>query len=83
MDSYLTQLKQKAEAFNVPLLKAFKHADIPTSTYYRNINEVVEMSHRTAVKVSMAIDYLALKERTREMALLVRNRRTARKLADE
>ena len=58
MDNYLLTLRKKAEASEVSLLEAFKCADIPTSTYYRNINEVVEMSYSTAKKVYDAIEHL-------------------------
>jgi predicted transcriptional regulator len=50
----------------VPLLKAFKSADIPTSTYYRTINGVTELRHDTAVKVMKAIEKLHALQQARE-----------------
>jgi predicted transcriptional regulator len=42
----------------VPLLKAFKSADIPTSTYYRTINGTTELRHDTARKVMKTLEKL-------------------------
>ena len=55
MKSYLQIIKEEAEQSNISLLKAFKEASIPTSTYYRTINGKTELRHETAVKVMKAI----------------------------
>ena len=55
MKSYLQILNEQAETLNVPLLKAFKSADIPTSTYYRAINGATELRHDTAARVMNGI----------------------------
>jgi len=57
MKSYLEYLEDEAESRDVPLLKAFKLAGVPTSTYYRNINNETELRYSTAVKVLDAICY--------------------------
>jgi predicted transcriptional regulator len=63
MKSYMQILEEAVEAAGLPLLKAFKAADIPTSTYYRTINAKTELRHDTARKVMKAIEKLhALKE---------------------
>lgn len=51
MKSYLQTLEETAEAYEVPLLSAFKWAEIPTSTYYRTINAQTELRYDTARKV--------------------------------
>jgi len=58
MKSYLKALQDRAEECNVPLLRAFKSADIPTSTYYRSINGATELRYETAVKAMKAIEKL-------------------------
>ena len=58
MKSYLEYLKQEAKARNVKLLKAFRVAEVPTSTYYRSINGDTELRYDTAVKVINAIEEL-------------------------
>jgi predicted transcriptional regulator len=58
MKSYLDSLKQIAEAHNVPLLRAFQAAGLPTSTYYRTINGATELRYDTADKVRKSIDEL-------------------------
>lgn len=55
MKSYLEYLKQEAKARNVKLLKAFRVAEVPTSTYYRTIGEATELRFSTASKVLEAI----------------------------
>ena len=71
MKSYLKYLEDKAEGCDIPLLAAFKQADVPTSTYYRTINLVSELRYETASKVSNAIEYLhkanEMKEYTRKV----------------
>ena len=68
MKSYLKYLEDKAEGCNIPLLAAFKQADVPTSTYYRTINLVSELRYETASKVSNAIEYLHKANEMREHA---------------
>jgi predicted transcriptional regulator len=58
MKSYITILKERAEECELTLLKAFKAADIPTSTYYRTINGDTELRHETAARVMQAIEKL-------------------------
>jgi predicted transcriptional regulator len=58
MKSYLQYLQDRAGEINVPLLKCFKRADIPTSTYYRTINGDTELRYDTAVKVINVIEEL-------------------------
>lgn len=66
MKSYLQILEEKAGECDVPLLKAFKSADIPTSTYYRTINGKTELRHETAMKVIKAIVKLHALQEARE-----------------
>ena len=47
------------------LLKAFKQAGIPTSTYYRTINSRTELRYFTAIKVMTEIEKLYSLERAR------------------
>ena len=68
MKSYLKYLEDKAEGCNIPLLAAFKQADVPTSTYYRTINLVSELRYETASKVSNAIEYLHKANEMKEYA---------------
>jgi predicted transcriptional regulator len=84
MKSYLQQLKEAAESCGLTLLKAFKDADIPTSTYYRAINEQTELRHETASKVMRSIEKLHALQQAREHSEELRrsgikvNRRTIR-----
>ena len=55
MKSYLQIIQEEAEQYGITLLKAFKAADIPTSTYYRTINGATELRHKTATRVMQAI----------------------------
>lgn len=55
MKSYLQIIQEEAEQYGITLLKAFKAADIPTSTYYRTINGATELRHETATRVMQAI----------------------------
>ena len=56
MDSYLDQLRKKSDTKGIKLLDAFKQAGVPTSTYYRAINEMNELRYGTAMKIFEAID---------------------------
>jgi predicted transcriptional regulator len=51
-------IEEAVEAYDVPLLQAFKSADIPTSTYYRTIHGKTELRYDTARKVMKAIEKL-------------------------
>ena len=66
MKSYLQTIQDKAEEANVSLLKAFKWAEIPTSTYYRTINGETEIRYETALKVVHAIEKLHLLQQARD-----------------
>lgn len=66
MKSYLQTIQDKAEETNVSVLKAFKWAEIPTSTYYRTINGDTEIRYETALKVIHAIEKLYLLQQARE-----------------
>jgi len=50
----------------VPLLSAFKKADIPTSTYYRTIQEKTELRFDTAQRVMKAIEELYALQQARD-----------------
>ena len=56
MKSYLQMLLDQAKSANVPLLRAFSRAMIPTSTYYRTIKGTTEIRYDTALKVHHAIE---------------------------
>jgi len=58
MKSYLNYLQDRAEEADVSLLKCFKRAEIPTSTYYRTVNGNTELRYDTAVKVINVIEEL-------------------------
>jgi predicted transcriptional regulator len=66
MKSYLELINDAAEQVGVSLLKAFKAADIPTSTYYRTIHGATELRHDTARKVMEAIETIHALQQTRE-----------------
>ena len=84
MRSYLQRIKDRAGECNVPLLRAFQKAEIPTSTYYRTIHEKTELRYDTAVKVMQAIEDLYALHQAREHTERLRasgeqfNRRTIR-----
>ena len=84
MKAYLDTIKQTSDELDVRLLKAFKHAGIPTSTYYRAINGETELRYETAVKVFNAINELHSIQQAREHSQRLReagenaNRRTIR-----
>ena len=56
MKSYLDIITEYAASRNVELKEAFRVADIPTSTYYRTINNATELRYETALKIFKAID---------------------------
>jgi predicted transcriptional regulator len=58
MKSYLEQLKEMSAETGVELLHAFKNASIPTSTFYRSINNVTELRYETARKVMKELEKL-------------------------
>jgi len=66
MKAYLDIIKQKADEVGVSLLKAFKSANIPTSTYYRTINGDTELRYETALRVNNAIQKLHEIQQARE-----------------
>ena len=81
MKSYLTILTERATECGLSLLKAFKAADIPTSTYYRTVNGDTELRHETAARVMEAIEKLhalqqarAYSEELRRSGVKVNNR---------
>jgi predicted transcriptional regulator len=81
MKSYLQILKEQADKCGLSLLKAFKAADIPTSTYYRTVKGETELRHETAARVMAAIEKLhalqqarAHSEELRRAGLKVNNR---------
>tara|TARA_R110002153_G_scaffold57854_1_gene158906 strand:- start:546 stop:830 length:285 start_codon:yes stop_codon:yes gene_type:complete len=66
MKSYLKTIQDEAAAANVPLLKAFKQAEIPTSTYYRTVKGDTEIRYETALRVHHAIEKLYLLQQARD-----------------
>jgi len=56
MKSYLDTIIEHAASRNVELKEAFRVADIPTSTYYRTINNATELRYETALKIFKAVD---------------------------
>ena len=50
----------------IPLLKAFKAASVPTSTYYRTIKGVTELRFGTARKAMKALEKLHALQQARE-----------------
>jgi len=66
MKSYLQIIEEEAERCGIELLKAFKAADIPTSTYYRTIHGATELRHDTAAKVMKAIAKVYALQQARE-----------------
>tara|TARA_B110000285_G_C14858123_1_gene483221 strand:+ start:290 stop:511 length:222 start_codon:yes stop_codon:yes gene_type:complete len=57
MNSYYDLLCKKAKEANVPLVKAFIKAGVPTSTYYRTVNGS-ELRYETAKKVWRLLELL-------------------------
>ena len=84
MKAYLDIIKTKADELDVSLLKGFKKADIPTSTYYRTINGDTELRYETALRVFNAIEELHSIQQAREYTERLRqdgqhvNRRSVR-----
>jgi predicted transcriptional regulator len=66
MKSYLQLLEEKSAATGVPLLKAFKAASVPTSTYYRTINGVTELRFDTARKAMKELEKLHALQQARK-----------------
>ena len=66
MHSYLETLEEISAETGVPLLKAFKFADVPTSTFYRTVNGNTELRFETAKKVMKAIEKLHALQQARE-----------------
>lgn len=56
MKPYLDEIRERAKLKQVDLAYAFKRAYIPSSTFYRTINETTELRYDTAIKVIDAID---------------------------
>lgn len=71
MKSYLELLEELSAETGIELLKAFKNAGIPTSTYYRTINGVTELRYETARKAMRELEKLhalqLAREHTREL----------------
>ena len=84
MKSYLKTIQDEAAEANVPLLKAFKQAEIPTSTYYRTVKGDTEIRYETALRVHHAIEKLYLLQQARDYTQRLRadgkhvNRRSVR-----
>lgn len=55
MQSYMNQLKERAQSMDIDLLTAFKQAGVPTSTFYRTINGTTELRYDTATKIYKAM----------------------------
>lgn len=72
MKSYLQIIEEEAERCGITLLKAFKAADIPTSTYYRTIHGKTELRHETATKVMKAIAKVYALQQAREYSTELR-----------
>ena len=66
MKSYLNALKERAEECNVSLLRAFQKAEIPTSTYYRTVQNKTELRFDTAAKVMNAVEELYSLQQARD-----------------
>jgi predicted transcriptional regulator len=76
MKSYLQYLKDEAAKRDVNLLKAFRLAEIPTSTYYRTIGMKTELRYLTASKVLNAIHE---QERRQQAATIAKQLRSDNK----
>ena len=66
MKSYLELLKEMSAETGIELLRAFKNASIPTSTFYRTINGVTELRYETARKAMKELEKLHALEQARE-----------------
>jgi len=58
LKTYLEQLHEQAIEIDVPLLKVFTKAGVPTSTYYRTIGGKTHLKYETAIKVAKIIAML-------------------------
>ena len=66
MKSYLELLQEMSEETGISLLKAFKAASVPTSTYYRTVNGVTELRFDTARKAMRELEKLHALQQARE-----------------
>jgi predicted transcriptional regulator len=66
MKAYLDTIQDRAKERDVHLALAFRHAGIPSSTYYRTINGTTELRYETALRVIDAIDELHSIQQARE-----------------
>jgi len=66
MKSYLELLEEMSAETGISLLKAFKAASVPTSTYYRTINGVTELRYETARKAMKELEKLHALQQARE-----------------
>ena len=66
MKSYLQTLEELSAETGIELLKAFKAASIPTSTFYRTINGVTELRYETARKAMKELEKLHALQQARE-----------------
>jgi predicted transcriptional regulator len=66
MKSYLELLEELSAETGIELLKAFKAASIPTSTFYRTINGVTELRYETARKAMRELEKLHALQQARE-----------------
>lgn len=66
MKSYLHTLEEMSAETGISLLKAFKAASVPTSTYYRTINGVTELRFDTARKAMKELEKLHALQQARE-----------------
>ena len=66
MKSYLKLLEEKSAESGIELLKAFKAASIPTSTFYRTVNGVTELRYETARKAMKELEKLHALQQARE-----------------
>ena len=66
MKSYLELLEELSAETGIELLKAFKNAGIPTSTFYRTINGVTELRYETARKAMRELEKLHALQQARE-----------------
>ena len=66
MKSYLELLQEMSDETGISLLKAFKAASVPTSTYYRTINGVTELRFDTARKAMKELEKLHALQQARE-----------------
>lgn len=66
MKSYLDTIIEHAASRNVKVKEAFRVADLPTSTYYRTINNTTELRYETALKIFNAVDEKLKRDKHRE-----------------